>query len=270
MFVGDLIDRGPGVRATLELVKAMHDQKSALVVVGNHEYNAVGYSTMVDGHRLRQLSPPSLKQYRATEKEFQSDPDEWLKYIDWFKQLPVYLEFNQFRVIHACWSQRHIDFLQDRRLADFDFLQQSALRGSAEHNTIEVLLKGPELKLPHGVSYLDKDGHRRENIRVKWWRRIESNTYRSLSLPEQRYAPEIMAIPPGPELEWDIYPEESKPVFIGHYWLPNTEKPKPFGNVICLDYSVGKQGGCLVACSINSDKEIDTENLNYTIVPRED
>ena len=51
LFLGDLIDTKPGhklpggVRATLHAVKAMHDRGHALVLMGNHELNAVCYHT---------------------------------------------------------------------------------------------------------------------------------------------------------------------------------------------------------------------------------
>ena len=40
-FVGDFIDRGPKIKETLEIVKAMCDNQTADAVMGNHEYNAL-------------------------------------------------------------------------------------------------------------------------------------------------------------------------------------------------------------------------------------
>lgn len=40
LFVGDYIDRGPKIRETLEIVKAMVDSGNAIALMGNHEYNA--------------------------------------------------------------------------------------------------------------------------------------------------------------------------------------------------------------------------------------
>jgi predicted MPP superfamily phosphohydrolase len=40
LFVGDYIDRGPKIRETLEIVKAMVESLNALALMGNHEYNA--------------------------------------------------------------------------------------------------------------------------------------------------------------------------------------------------------------------------------------
>lgn len=41
LFVGDYIDRGPKIRETLEIVKQMADNGSAIALMGNHEYNAL-------------------------------------------------------------------------------------------------------------------------------------------------------------------------------------------------------------------------------------
>ena len=45
IFVGDLIDRGPEQIKVLHAVRAMVDAGSARVVMGNHEFNAIGYVT---------------------------------------------------------------------------------------------------------------------------------------------------------------------------------------------------------------------------------
>lgn len=45
MFVGDLIDRGPEQFRVLEIVYAMVSSGEARVVLGNHEFKAIGYMT---------------------------------------------------------------------------------------------------------------------------------------------------------------------------------------------------------------------------------
>jgi hypothetical protein len=45
IFLGDFIDRGPEIRETLRVVRAMVDSGSALAVMGNHEFNALAYHT---------------------------------------------------------------------------------------------------------------------------------------------------------------------------------------------------------------------------------
>ena len=39
--VGDLIDRGPQQRRSVDIIRAMVEHGSALCIMGNHEFNAV-------------------------------------------------------------------------------------------------------------------------------------------------------------------------------------------------------------------------------------
>ena len=41
LFVGDLINRGPSSKSVLDIVKKMHMNKQARVVLGNHEFNLI-------------------------------------------------------------------------------------------------------------------------------------------------------------------------------------------------------------------------------------
>ena len=55
VFVGDLIDRGPGQLETLRIVRAMVEAGSAQIVLGNHEFNAVAYATVDPGRTSSSL-----------------------------------------------------------------------------------------------------------------------------------------------------------------------------------------------------------------------
>ena len=44
VFVGDLIDRGPQQRTSIEIPRAMVEAGSAHAVLGNHEFNAIAYA----------------------------------------------------------------------------------------------------------------------------------------------------------------------------------------------------------------------------------
>ena len=68
VFVGDLIDRGPGQREVLRLVRRMRDAGTALVAMGNHEWNAIGWVTGRDddpAQFLRSRSDSHRHQHRA-------------------------------------------------------------------------------------------------------------------------------------------------------------------------------------------------------------
>lgn len=263
IFVGDLIDRGPKVRETLELVKSMADEGAALVTVGNHEYNAVAYCTRgEDSEWLRPHTKKNEGQFEVTRRAFKDDEAAWDEYLDWFRSLPLYLDLGEIRVVHACWSQRHIDMVGDRRLGDRKFLLASAQPGSPEFEAVETLLKGPEISLPPDSSFQDKEGHVRSETRVKWWKPLEGLSYREASFPEQPSLSDDLIDTNVIEVPWDIYPATAPPVFVGHYWLP-PQKPHPFGNVVCLDYSVAK-GGFLCAYRWNRGESLDTSRFIFT------
>ena len=65
IFVGDLIDRGPSQLRVLEIVKAMVDARSAQVVMGNHEFNAIAYATR-DPKDPTQLPEGTLPEEQGT------------------------------------------------------------------------------------------------------------------------------------------------------------------------------------------------------------
>ena len=264
IFVGDLIDRGPKIRETLQIAKAMFDNGQALVILGNHEYNAVCYCSDDDeGKPLREHSEKNVAQFKATDQAFAEFPEERNAYLDWFKQLPLYLDMGDFRVAHACWSQRHIDVLEGKTLGDRNFLLSSSIKQTPEYWAIETVLKGAEFTLPDGISYADKEGTVRTKTRAKWWISMEGTTYRSGSFPEQPKLPDDPVAASAIDDYWDIYPATEPPMFCGHYWLP-PETPEPHGNIICLDYSVAK-GGFLTSYRWGHGEQIASRNFVTTV-----
>ena len=76
LIVGDLIDRGPEQVKVLHAVRAMVDAGHARVVMGNHEFNAIGYVTE-DPHagtgeylRPNRFDNDKAKKNRAQHAEF--------------------------------------------------------------------------------------------------------------------------------------------------------------------------------------------------------
>lgn len=56
------------------------------------------------------------------------------------------------------------------------------------------------------------------------------------------------------------YSHDEPPVFLGHYWLEGD--PEPLApNIACLDYSVAKPGGKLVAYRWSGERELRRENF---------
>lgn len=253
IFLGDFIDRGPQQLDTVLTAKAMIESGSALAVMGNHEYNAICYATPYPQHpndylrtHLGNTGKKNYQQHSAFLNEVQHDAVLHDELISFFKTLPLWLEIDDIRVVHACWnaqmqSQLKPHLTNDNCLTEAGIIE-SAKEGSAAFEATELLLKGLELPLPNDMKFQDADGHERRSVRVKWWDNT-ANDYASLALLPEAIT-QTLPRDTIPNLDAYRYNEDSM-LFIGHYWL--TGKPKPLSsNVICVDYSAGK-GGDLVA-----------------------
>ncbi len=244
VFVGDYIDRGPQIRKTLQIVRAMVENGDAVALMGNHEYNALcfHYPESEGGH-LRKHLIKNIVQHYETLRQFQNRQKEYEDYLEWFLTLPLYYETGHFRAVHACWDYQSIALLKNTlpnaRLTD-ELIYESVIKGSDLNNAVEIVLKGKEILLPSGTTFTDKDGTSRREIRTRWWINPRNATYHDLSIePLSALAdqPVDPALLPNP----DYYTEHDKPVFFGHYWLKGTPILQR-SNVCCLDYSVAKNG----------------------------
>ena len=52
LFLGDLVDRGPGQVEVLDIVRDMIEAGSGRSIMGNHEWNAIGFATRDPEGRL--------------------------------------------------------------------------------------------------------------------------------------------------------------------------------------------------------------------------
>jgi hypothetical protein len=264
LFVGDYIDRGPKIRETLEIVKAMVDSENAIALMGNHEYNALCFHFQEsEGGHLRKHLIKNIIQHYETLKQFQNRQKEYEEYLDWFKSLPLYYETNTFRAVHACWDNNNIELLRktlvNDRLTD-DLIYQSVKVGSALNEAIDQTLKGKEMTMPEGLFFTDKDGTKRTEIRIKWWENPSEMTYKTISVEPIENLPE-QAIQFSELKTNDYYKSQDKIVFFGHYWLRG-EPSLYTNNVCCLDYSIAK-GGKLVAYRFNEETKLDNNCLIY-------
>lgn len=247
VFLGDFIDRGPNISRVLEIARCMVDAGDALAVMGNHELNALAYSTEdrnAPGEYLRRHSEKHALQHRATLNQLKgAELHQWLT---WIRGLPLWLDLGGIRAVHACWSPRAIEALQPAFQASGgltnDLLHQITRKGQGPlFFHVDALLKGKEARLPDGFFFLDKEGTRRTEVRTRWYLATEGHTYGSYALQTDpldcpnHLADEVAAAA-------EPYPADSKPVFVGHYWLW-ANRPLPLAtNVACLDYSVAKDG----------------------------
>ena len=269
IFLGDLIDRGPAVLDTVTVVRTMVDQGAAKMVLGNHEYAAITYTTRAPASLgrpfLRQHTPRLKKMLAATLDEYHNRKKEWEALIEWLRTLPLYLEFDNFRVVHACWDEekiRQLDALSaDGSLADDTFLLNSVRPGSLENRIVERLLKGTDIALPEGVSIKSADGFTRDRFRTKFWK-SEPKTYSDVVFQPDRIPGHLLKRPLSDTEKARLihYDRSERPLFVGHYWRKG--RPQLIrDNIACLDYGAVNRGK-LVAYRIDThDKKLSEERL---------
>jgi hypothetical protein len=271
VFVGDLIDRGPEQLRTLEIVKAMVDSGSALIVMGNHEFNAIAYATEDPerpGDYRRPHSDKNTAQHRAFLEQLTDEDRKY--YIDWFMTLPLWLELDGLRVVHACWHEPSRDVVRAQlggdRFTTVEQIVSATDKKSPLYAAVEVLLKGPEVSLvDYGLpAYRDKDGHRRENARARWWHKgattlRELAEVRGFPTEDGKPYPPLSDVPVKSEDRSYVY-NDCVPVFYGHYW--RTDSPVHLDDwteyTACVDFSAGK-GGSLVAYRWSGEETIALE-----------
>lgn len=250
IFLGDVVDRGPRIREALHLVKAMVDAGTAYCIVGNHEINALSYTTKApegSGHKyVREHNARHNRIIAETLNQFAGYPEEWRMFLDWFHTLPVFMEFEKFRVVHACWDNELISAYISTHGADRNitkgFIQASAVSGSFPARFLNRLTRGTDLNLPDGRKMTGQDGFERRAFRTKFWA-DSPETFQDVAFQPDPLPKDLSKTPLTREQKESLlsYSEDEKPVFVGHYWLQG--EPHPLRkNIACLDYSAVKYG----------------------------
>ena len=254
IFLGDFIDRGPKIRETLEIVRPMVESGTALSVMGNHELNALAFHTPdpeKPGEHLRPHNEKNSHQHAETMRQVPAG--ELNSYLNWFRSLPLWLDLDGLRVVHACWDETRMAEISGPVTDEFLYL--ACLPGGSLFEPVEAILKGKEARLPTGTTFRDKDGHERTATRVKWYEPPHGHTYRTYAMVGEPIETDL----PLPE---DViqaavpYPENAKPVFVGHYWLTGRQPELLRRDIVCVDWSVAK-GGFLCAYQWDGEQELD-------------
>ena len=265
VFLGDLIDRGPYPRAVVDTVRRMVDEGSAYCVMGNHEFNAIAYHTRhpETGEYLRPHTAKNRRQHAATLRCYAYHRDRLRSDLEWFKGLPFWLEFDGLRAVHAAWEPSALERVRKvglRDRADWPEAHPEAFdEGSELGMAAERLLKGVEWSLPGSVSFADKDGHSRSQVRVRWWDAAPGRSWREIAFAGADVLDQLPDAPVPEGYPSLCYPVTEPPVFVGHYWL--TGKPEPLArNVACLDSRVAR-GGALVAYRFAGESQLSEHSF---------
>ena len=260
IFVGDLCDRGIDSIAVIAFVKHLVEQGNAQCILGNHELNL-----LVESHRegngwfFGSPHEDDHKIFSTSSKSADLTDRQWI--LDFISTLPLALESDQLRVVHACWSDKLIESLKSHHFNsvveantffqdEIDiYLKESGMNEKARIESANYDLKNPQANIPLLEHTAQKDIYEQMSNPV---RVITSGAERLANVPFYAGGKWRMV---ERHLWWNEY-DESIPVVIGHYWrsFNRTQVHKGlfsdidpltwFGkcqNVFCVDYSVGKR-----------------------------
>ena len=234
VFCGDLIDRGPDSPAVVERAMGLVAAGHAHCILGNHELNIL-LDLDKEGNSWF-MTPGNVQGDQAP----LTDPGARARLLEFFGSLPLVLENNQLRIVHACWDPRSIELLRDESgsvLEVYHQYQDKTNQRLAEGDLDELAERDRKAQ---GDAYFDPEAH------VPFlWRVAASDAIYQDSNPVRVTASgleePLKALPPGyfdhplsePEAEpffaggkwrmvrrvkwWNLY-QEKTPVIFGHYW----------------------------------------------------
>lgn len=270
VFLGDLIDRGPGQPRVLEVVRAMVDSGEALCIMGNHEFNAISYATEDPANPGDCLRPnradtvkasKNRKQHAAFLEQVGQGSLKHKEWVQWFRTLPPFLDLGGLRVVHGCWDEAAVQTLIAGGWGPGSFLSDDLLvavnrQGTPMKEARQLLTCGLEIPLPDGRYIEDKEGHKHYDVRIANWR------------DWAKQIGDVALAPKGQEeqlagMEWPaglvISAIEGSPILVGHHWFsghPVIESEK----LACLDWSAAKDGP-LVAYRWDGEQELSNNKL---------
>jgi hypothetical protein len=216
VFVGDLTDRGPDSPAVVDLVNSLVAAGRAQCVLGNHDLNILLDQEKHDNHWFFGEKWSLDASDEPTPAVF-ADENVRQTVTTFFKSLPVALERDDLRVVHACWDDEMVDLvrnatdvvaLHDQYADEFRARHGTDKLGKQDPerlekqngNPVKVLTSGKERHTdkPHVAS-----GKLRYEERVHWWEQSASGPF----------------------------------CVFGHYSL-SKENRKPFSGAFCVDFAV--------------------------------
>jgi len=161
-------------------------------------------------------------------------PAEFEPFIPWLRTLPLFMELDTFRIVHAVWHFSSIELLDGKSVEEDSFIQETIVKKSPYKKAVSRILSGIKINIPEDLKLKDRFGIERPKGRLKWWLDLRGKPYADCFLSPMK--PDILNRGPVIDELSDLEPynEKDKPVFTGHYCLPPCE-PKITGNVACLD-----------------------------------
>ena len=217
IFLGDLTDRGPDSPAVVDLVSALVNERRAQCVMGNHDLNI-----LLD-HRNHEnkwfYGEDFLDEKGRVTPQRLADAAIRQRVLDFFATLPLALERDDARIVHACWDDRMIGDAKDasnptglyaryHHQIENDVANQNLdeVDKALQHqnrNPVKLLTSGPEERTDAPIFAGGKERHEK---RVLWWHNYTNSAF----------------------------------CVFGHYSILDGQ-PRGNGSAFCADYGVGKR-----------------------------
>jgi hypothetical protein len=274
VFLGDIIDRGPRIREALHIVHGMVEAGQAWCIMGNHEFNALGWVTPAlpgtGKDYVRQHTPRHQRLIQATLDQFAQYPADWEDFLAWFYELPLFVDAGRFRLVHACWDSNLINPLRQvfpDGCVDQHFVQASSVNHSFAATVFDRLLRGTDMRLPGGMAITGGDGLTRAFFRTKFWE-DDPKTYGDVVFQPDALPEAVARTPlsPGDKQSLLRYGPDEPLLFVGHYW--RSGRPAPIRpNLACVDYSAVLYGK-LVAYRLDDETTVDPAKFVWVDVLR--
>lgn len=190
VFLGDLTDRGPDSPGVIDLVQSFVEAGHAQCVLGNHDLNILLKHVKHDNHWFFG-EEWSLDGSDEPTPAVLADDGVRQTVINFFQTLPLVLERDDVRVVHACWDDSMVEIVrqssnvvtlyrQYKDQIDADHSRQpqlDELTKELEHqnrNPVKVLTSGKERRVE---SPFYASGKWRQTERVPWWDEYQDETY---------------------------------------------------------------------------------------------
>jgi hypothetical protein len=219
---------------------------------------------------VREHTPRHARLLNETLTQFEQHPGDWHDFLKWFYELPLFVDAQRFRVVHACWDNGLIEPLRGLfpdGCIDEHFLQASAEPGSFACTVFDRLLRGTDMRLPHGLTLTGGDGLTRSFFRTKFWE-DDPQTYGDIVFQPDALPEPVARTPLSPDEKNNLlrYGVHEPMLFVGHYW--RSGKPAPIrSNLACLDYSAVLYGK-LVAYRLDAETRLDPHKFVWVDVER--
>jgi Calcineurin-like phosphoesterase len=262
IFVGDLIDGGPHQIETVRLVRGMVEAGAARITLGNHEYNALLWATPHPerpGEFMRPHTPKNRGQHHLFLAAAGEGSDLHRECLRFFESFPLWLDLPGLNVVHACWHPAMQERLRPHLINGAlprERLTDLARKGTETEEALETVLKGVEEILPEQISFRDKYGDQRREVRLRWW--LEpGTTLRTAALIEEAKRDRLPETPlPTGVL---LGSSSGTPCFFGHYWMKG-EPVLMSSQAACVDWSVAA-GGALVAYRFDGERALSVDRF---------